>query len=102
MLHVAVRVPFGEARAIEWKAHQLLQRSHVKNEWFDLVPSRAIVTTVLQAAKVDMPSPKPVCPSYSVRPGNYSRHTHSLPFDETTSCGIWIRLNYENRPFSIA
>ena len=55
MLHAAVRVPFDEAHAIERRAHQLLQRSHVKNEWFDLLPSRAIVA-VLQAAKVDVPS----------------------------------------------
>ena len=41
-LHLAVAVPFHEARAIERGAHRLLARSCVRNEWLETTPSEAI------------------------------------------------------------
>ncbi len=50
VLHVAVRVPFDEAHVIERRAHRMLVQTHVKNEWFDTTPARAI-SAVLQAGR---------------------------------------------------
>ncbi len=41
-LHLAVAVPFGEAHAIERRAHRLLARSCVRNEWFETTREEAI------------------------------------------------------------
>ncbi len=41
-LHLAVAVPFGEAHAIERRAHRLLARSCVRNEWFETTAKEAI------------------------------------------------------------
>ncbi len=41
-LHLAVAVPFAEARAIERTAHRLLARSCVRNEWFETTAKEAI------------------------------------------------------------
>ncbi len=41
-LHLAVAVPFHEAHAIERRAHRLLARSCVRNEWFETTPQEAI------------------------------------------------------------
>ena len=62
MIHVAVRGPFGEAHAVERRAHRLLERSNVKNEWFAVTPEGAI-GAVLAARK--FPSQQPVLPSGS-------------------------------------
>ena len=41
-LYLAVAVPFHEAHAIERRAHRLLARSCVRNEWFEATPAKAI------------------------------------------------------------
>ena len=41
-LHLAVAVPFHDAHAIERRAHRLLARSCVRNEWFETTPQEAI------------------------------------------------------------
>lgn len=41
-LHVAIPIPFGEAHAIERRAHRALARSCVRNEWFEATPAEAI------------------------------------------------------------
>ena len=50
VLHVAVRVPFDEAHAVERRAHRLLARCCARNEWFDTTPAAAM-NAVLAAAK---------------------------------------------------
>ena len=60
-LHLAVAVPFHEAHAIERRAHRLLARSCVRNEWFEATPAEAIAavqsaTAPREAAK---PTPQP-------------------------------------------
>ncbi len=50
VLHVAVRVPFDEAHAVERRAHRMLARCCARNEWFDTTPTAAM-STVLLAAK---------------------------------------------------
>ena len=62
VIHVAVRVPFGEAHVVERRAHRMLERSRVKNEWFDLKPNDAIeaVLEATKAVEVSLPLP---CPS---------------------------------------
>jgi hypothetical protein len=42
VLHVAIPVPFGEAHAIERRAHRALARSCVRNEWFEATPVEAV------------------------------------------------------------
>ncbi len=42
VLHAAFPVPFGDAHAIERRAHRLLVRSCVRNEWFETTPADAI------------------------------------------------------------
>ena len=56
-LHLAVAVPFAEAHAIERRAHRLLARSCVRNEWFEVSPAEAIAavksaTAPREAAKL--------------------------------------------------
>ena len=51
VLHVAVRVPFHQAHAIERRAHRMLVQLHVKNEWFDAAPEEAM-SVVLNAVKL--------------------------------------------------
>ena len=46
VIHVAVRVPFGEAHAVERRAHRLLEQSKVKNEWFDITPEGGIAAVL--------------------------------------------------------
>lgn len=41
-LHLAVAVPFEDAHAIERRAHRLLARSCVRNEWFEATREEAI------------------------------------------------------------
>ena len=41
-LHLSVAVPFEEAHAIERRAHRLLARSCVRNEWFETTPAEAM------------------------------------------------------------
>ncbi len=48
-LHVAVSVPFGEAHAIERRAHRALAKACVRNEWFSVTPAEA-VAAVREAA----------------------------------------------------
>ena len=48
-LHVAVSVPFGEAHAIERRAHRALAKACVRNEWFAVSPAEA-VAAVREAA----------------------------------------------------
>jgi hypothetical protein len=49
-LHLAVAVPFAEAHAIERRAHRLLARSCVRNEWFEVSPADAIAAVKSAAA----------------------------------------------------
>ena len=58
-LHVAVAVPFGEAHAIERRAHRALARACVRNEWFSVTPAEA-VAAVQEAA--DPPEKAPTLP----------------------------------------
>ena len=41
-LHMAVAVPFEDAHTIERRAHRLLARSCIRNEWFEATPAEAI------------------------------------------------------------
>ena len=50
-LHLAVAVPFGEAHAIERRAHRLLARSCVRNEWFETTRDEAIKAVQTAAAR---------------------------------------------------
>ena len=62
-LHLAVAVPFHEAHTIKRRAHRLLARSCVRNEWFETTPADAIAavksaTTPREVAKpVAQPTP---------------------------------------------
>ena len=49
-LHLAVAVPFGEAHAIERRAHRLLARFCVRNEWFEATREEAICAVQTAAA----------------------------------------------------
>ncbi len=57
-LHLAVAVPFHEAHAIERRAHRLLARSCVRNEWFETTPAEAIAA--VQTATAPREAAKPV------------------------------------------
>ncbi len=57
-LHLAVAVPFEEAHAIERRAHRLLARSCIRNEWFEATREEAI-QAVQSAATLRSPT-KPV------------------------------------------
>lgn len=59
LLHLAVAVPFGEAHAIERRAHRLLARSCVRNEWFDTTPAEAIAAVQSAAAPRPLAKPAP-------------------------------------------
>ncbi len=63
VLHAAVRVPFGDAHAVERRAHRLLADVCARNEWFHATPAEAIAA-VQDAAN----PPKPVPPEW--RPAN--------------------------------
>ena len=41
-LHLAAAVPFDQAHVIERRAHRLLARSCIRNEWFEASPADAI------------------------------------------------------------
>ena len=56
-LHLAIAVPFHEAHAIERRAHRLLARTCVRNEWFDVTPPEAIAA--VQSATVLREATKP-------------------------------------------
>ncbi len=55
VLHLALRVPFGEAHAIERRAHRALAHICARNEWFAATPAEAMAAVQAAAA-----SPKPV------------------------------------------
>ena len=57
-LHLAVAVPFGDAHAIERRAHRLLARSCVRNEWFEATREEAI--HAVQTAVAPTSPAKPV------------------------------------------
>ena len=57
-LHLAAAVPFHEAHAIERRAHRLLARSCVRNEWFEATPAEAIAA--VQSATAPRETAKPV------------------------------------------
>ena len=56
-LHLATAVPFDQAHAIERRAHRILSRSCVRNEWFETTPAEAI--KAVQAALAPRPSAGP-------------------------------------------
>ena len=49
-LHLAFAVPFGDAHAIERRAHRILARSCVRNEWFETTAKEAIDAVQTAAA----------------------------------------------------
>jgi hypothetical protein len=55
-LHLAVAVPFAEAHAIERRAHRLLAKACVRNEWFETTPAEAIAA--VKSAVAPRPSSK--------------------------------------------
>ncbi len=57
-LHLAVAVPFEDAHAIERRAHRLLARSCVRNEWFEATREEAI--QAVQSAVAPRSLAKPV------------------------------------------
>ena len=57
-LHLAIPVPFHEAHAIERRAHRLLARSCVRNEWFETTPADAIAA--VKSATAPREPAKPV------------------------------------------
>lgn len=59
ILHAAVRVPFGEAHAVERRAHRLLADVCARNEWFHATPEEAIAAVHAAASP-----PKPVPPEW--------------------------------------
>lgn len=42
MIHAAIGVPFGVAPEVESKAHRLLGRMQVRNEWFAITPAEGL------------------------------------------------------------
>jgi hypothetical protein len=42
LIHAAIAVPFGAAPDVEHKAHRLLGRMCVRNEWFETTPAEAL------------------------------------------------------------
>ncbi len=57
VLHLALRVPFGDAHAIERRAHRALAHVCARNEWFTVTP--AVAVAAVRAAAV-VPKPVPV------------------------------------------
>jgi hypothetical protein len=49
-LHLAIAVPFHEAQAIERRAHRLLAKACVRNEWFETTPKEAMAALQTAAA----------------------------------------------------
>jgi hypothetical protein len=60
-LHLAIAVPFDDAHVIERRAHRLLARSCVRNEWFETSPAEAIAA--VQTAVEPRPMAKPAAPT---------------------------------------
>ncbi len=56
-LHLAVAVPFHEAHAVERRAHRLLARSCVRNEWFETTPAEAIAAVRSATAPTNVAKP---------------------------------------------
>lgn len=42
VLHASIAVPFNDALAVERRAHRLLVRPCVRNEWFETTPAAAV------------------------------------------------------------
>ena len=57
-LHVAVSVPFGEAHAIERRAHRALAHVCARNEWFAVTPAEAIAVVRQAAALTTLMPPE--------------------------------------------
>lgn len=50
LMHASVAVPFREAHAFERRAHQILARTRVRNEWFETTPADAVAAVHSAAA----------------------------------------------------
>ena len=52
VMHGAVAVPFREAHSVERRAHRLLARFRVRNEWFETTPAEAVAAIHFASAPV--------------------------------------------------
>ena len=56
-LHAAVAVPFGEAHAVEARAHTALASSRGAGEWFNVTPAEAIAAVKVAARQEGLGAP---------------------------------------------
>ena len=68
VIHVAVRVPFDEAHQIEHRAHRLLERTRVRNEWFEATPAAAMAAVLAAAHPAKIAAPVIRSPSAQALP----------------------------------
>ena len=88
VMHAAVAVPFREAHSVERRAHQLLARSRVRNEWFETSPAEAMAAIHSASAPFKGSATRAPDPSV-IWPASSTWRISRAPQGARTPCSTW-------------